>query len=377
MAAASSSSSPPRSPGSRSRRRSCRSCSVTTRKLRRIPPASTWTLRSNCRHGIREIRVGSGTSTVDPVAPVSSGPMLPLDTPLQFLKGVGPRRAADLQRVGLATVEDLLYRFPDPLRGSRHASRPSRRSARARPRRSSAKSSAAASGRRGARASRSSRCWCAIATGSLRAVFFNQAFLDDVFHPHQRVILFGRLELTSHGLQLQNPQYKSSRPRRSQTPHRRRAAVRLRRRHAAHRAHRPDLREDRDADDQDAARDRAPGAVAAAGRTCRIRCRRTCAQRQQLVDRRHGAGSMCTFRRPARRSTTLNAFRTPAQRRLIFEEFFLFQLGLVLRRRRADAERKARSVVVTDEIRESARRVLPFKLTGDQKKVDRARSSRT
>ena len=50
-----------------------------------------------------------------------------LQTPLQFLKGVGPRRAADLQRVGLATVEDLLYRFPDPLRGSRHASRPSRR----------------------------------------------------------------------------------------------------------------------------------------------------------------------------------------------------------------------------------------------------------
>src|SRR3954463_11401594 len=38
--------------------------------------------------------------------------MLSLETPLQFLKGVGPRRAADLQRVGLATVEDLLYRFP-------------------------------------------------------------------------------------------------------------------------------------------------------------------------------------------------------------------------------------------------------------------------
>ena len=35
-----------------------------------------------------------------------------LQTPLQFLKGVGPKRAADLQRVGLVTVEDLLYRFP-------------------------------------------------------------------------------------------------------------------------------------------------------------------------------------------------------------------------------------------------------------------------
>ena len=33
-------------------------------------------------------------------------------TPLQFLKGVGPRRAADLARAGLLTIEDLLYRFP-------------------------------------------------------------------------------------------------------------------------------------------------------------------------------------------------------------------------------------------------------------------------
>src|SRR6185436_6114041 len=55
--------------------------------------------------------------------------------------------------------------------------------------------------------------------------------------------------------------------------------------------------------------------------------------------------------------------------RLIFEEFFLFQLGLVLRRRRADADRKPRSIVVTDAIRESVRKVLPFRLTGDQKTV--------
>jgi ATP-dependent DNA helicase RecG len=35
-----------------------------------------------------------------------------LATPLQFLKGVGPRRAADLARTGFTTIEDLLYRFP-------------------------------------------------------------------------------------------------------------------------------------------------------------------------------------------------------------------------------------------------------------------------
>ena len=44
-------------------------------------------------------------------------------------------------------------------------------------------------------------------TGVLRAIWFNQPFLGDVFHPHQRVMLYGKLELSSHGLQLQNPQY--------------------------------------------------------------------------------------------------------------------------------------------------------------------------
>ena len=37
---------------------------------------------------------------------------LDLATPLQFLKGVGPRKAADLKRAGLLTVEDLFYRLP-------------------------------------------------------------------------------------------------------------------------------------------------------------------------------------------------------------------------------------------------------------------------
>src|SRR5436305_2650181 len=49
-------------------------------------------------------------SLSDPPGPNESETFLA--TPLQYLKGVGPRRAADLQRIGLATIEDLLYRFP-------------------------------------------------------------------------------------------------------------------------------------------------------------------------------------------------------------------------------------------------------------------------
>ena len=38
--------------------------------------------------------------------------MLRLDTPVQFLKGVGPQRAAAFERLGVRTVEDLLHHIP-------------------------------------------------------------------------------------------------------------------------------------------------------------------------------------------------------------------------------------------------------------------------
>src|SRR5437763_14216358 len=63
----------------------------------------------------------------------------------------------------------------------------------------------------------------------------------------------------------------------------------------------------------------------------------------------------------------LNAFKTPAQRRLIFEEAFLFQMGVFARRQSASVERKPVVVAVDDRIRESARSILPFKLTNGQK----------
>jgi ATP-dependent DNA helicase RecG len=90
--------------------------------------------------------------------------------------------------------------------------------------------------------------------------------------------------------------------------------------------------------------------------------------RHQLVDRRTALGD-AHFPPQQASLDELNAFRSPAQRTLIFEEFFLFQCGLVLRKRRASAEMKPRPVIITDEMRESARKVLPFRLTGDQKKV--------
>ena len=69
-------------------------------------------------------------------------------------------------------------------------------------------------------------------------------------------------------------------------------------------------------------------------------------------------------RRTSRRS---NRFATPSQRRLIFEDFFVFQAGLALRRHENAQVRKARVCHVTNEIRAAARAVLPFKLTAGQR----------
>src|SRR5262245_23930158 len=132
--------------------------------------------------------------------------MDPLQGSLQYLKGVGPRRAADLQRVGLSTVEDLLYRFPTRYEDRGHF----QTIASLRP--GVAASVAGEILSSGVRPTRRPRfrifeMLVRDRTGSLRAIWFNQPFLSDVFHPHQRVILYGKLELTSHGLQMQNPQY--------------------------------------------------------------------------------------------------------------------------------------------------------------------------
>jgi ATP-dependent DNA helicase RecG len=64
----------------------------------------------------------------------------------------------------------------------------------------------------------------------------------------------------------------------------------------------------------------------------------------------------------------LNAFRSPAQWRLIFEEFFWLECGLALKKNRARRE-PGISFRLTAEVREKIKRMLPFKPTGAQKRV--------
>ncbi len=284
-----------------------------------------------------------------------------LSSSLQYLKGVGPRRAADLQRVGLQTVEDLLYRFPIRYedRGTFQTIASLRPGVAA-----SVVGEVVSCGMRSTRRPgfKIFEMLLRDATGSLRAIWFNQPFLRDVFRQHQRVILFGRLELTSHGLQLQSPQYeilKSESDGIDESD-----------------PHEETLHTGRIVPIYERTGTLTPKMQRALVHTALMQLPErlpdplppAMLERLHLMDRRTALVE-AHFPTEAARLDELNAFRSPAQRRLIFEEFFLFQCGLLLRKRRAGAEQKPRSVVITDEMRESAKRVLPFRLTGDQKLV--------
>jgi ATP-dependent DNA helicase RecG len=292
----------------------------------------------------------------------SASPAGWLATPLQFVRGVGPRRAADLARVGLHTIEDFLLRFP--LRyEDRAALLPI---ARLKPGQSATVvGEVLSTGLRSTRRAgfRLFELLVRDSTGHVLAVFPNQAFLRDVFRQGQHVVLFGPIELRGSGLQFTNPEYEIIRG----------DAV--------------SEREGAGEDESTVHTGRIVPIYEKAG-SVTPRMQRTLMHRlidslpEDLPDpipepirAARGLPSRALGIRdthfPAAGTpiATLNAFRTTSQQRLIFEEFFLFQAGLVLRKRRQSSDRKPRAVVIDDRVRESARRVLPFRLTAGQRQA--------
>jgi ATP-dependent DNA helicase RecG len=75
------------------------------------------------------------------------------------------------------------------------------------------------------------------------------------------------------------------------------------------------------------------------------------------------------FPEPGESLDALNTFRSPAQERLIFEEFFLYQLSLALDRKATRKENAIAFRLREDTVREALKRILPFKPTVAQKRV--------
>ena len=282
-----------------------------------------------------------------------------LQRELRFLKGVGPRRAAELERAGLRTIDDILHRFPIRFEDRSRL----RRSTELRPGELAALCGEVVSaGLRRTRRRGFSLFEMLVRdeAGMFRVVWMNQSFLQEVFSTGQQVALYGKVEWRDPGgLRLTNPQYElvgGGNGDEDDGMHTGRivpiyerigslTTKQLRRLVNEVLRQLPPVLEDP-----------LPAAV----------------RRRHALPGRRDALWAAHFPAPGTPLDLLNRFRSPAQVRLILEELFLFQLGLGLRRRARTAERKPRLIHVDDGVRRSALAVLPFRLTPGQKTALRA-----
>jgi ATP-dependent DNA helicase RecG len=276
-----------------------------------------------------------------------------LQAPVQFVKGVGPQRAAALEKAGVRTAEDLLLHLPMRYEDRRSFARV----ADLRPgMRVSVSGEIAVAGLRRARRMTIYEMRLDDGSGRLKAVFFNQPYLRETLPRGTKVVLFGLVErdaMASRLLVMRSPQYEIVEGDEHGGIHTGRIVpvyeklgpltVKPLRRVLAHLAEQvpadlpdplpPDLRE----------------RLAVIGRG-------------EAIRRVHLPGEADSLEQ-------LNAFRSPGHVRLILEELLLFQIGLARRRRGVRAERKRAAFEVRDAAREAVKRILPFPLTGAQRRV--------
>ena len=278
-----------------------------------------------------------------------------LQLPLQFLKGVGPRKAADLKKAGLLTVEDLLFRFPiryeDRSRLEPIVS--------VKPGHTVAVSGEVLSATLQSTRRAGFRLFTALiqdGTGQIQAVWPNQAFLKDVIRAHAQVVLYGKAEYWGgRGMQLTDPEFEIIRG--EETPdagvHTGRIVPVYERTGSVTTNMQRKLVWDALQQLPAELFDPVPSD---------IRARERWPGRGEALRAAH-------FPDPGTPVEALNAFRTPAQQRIIFEDFFVFQTGLALRRQQNAEVCKALVCSVDDRIRQAARAILPFKLTDGQRQA--------
>src|SRR3954467_2868763 len=284
--------------------------------------------------------------------------MLEPTTPVQFVKGIGPRIAEILVAKGINSVDDLLHYLPfryedrvNPrgiaeLRAGEMATviAEVRTSGLFRTRRMPIFQMTAGQGR-----------------ARLKCMWFNGAYLKDKFQPGQMLALYGRVELNRGELQLIQPQF--------------------------------EILAEPDGDaEQKASESLEIGRIvpiyesAGQGKLTPRWFRRIIHSALENLTPESPEAIPTALRKrlnllPSREAlwkvhwpdageslNDLQSSRTPAHIRLIFEELFFIELGLELKRR----EQKAQTGIafgLNDRVREAIKKILPFHPTGAQKRT--------
>ncbi len=289
--------------------------------------------------------------------------MLELSTSVQYVKGIGPRLADVLGAKGIHTVDDLLHYLPfryedrvnprgiSELRAGEMATviAEVRTSGLFRTRRMPIFQMTAGQGR-----------------SRLKCIWFNATYLRDRFKPGQLVALYGKVEEERGGgeLQLVQPQFEIL----------------------------GDSSEEAEAEEHKAASSLEVGRIVpiyestGQGRLTPRWFRRVIHGvlenlPPQLADpvpaavRRHmnlispqDALRQVHWPDPGESFQDLQAFRTPAHIRLIFEELFFLELGLELKRRQQKAQTGI-AFTLDNRARDAIKKILPFHPTAAQKRV--------
>jgi ATP-dependent DNA helicase RecG len=276
-----------------------------------------------------------------------------LQAPVQYVKGIGPQKAEALGKIGVRTAEDLLLHLPMRYEDRRSFARV----ADLRPgMRVSVSGEIAAAGLRRARRLTIYEVRLDDGSGRLKAVFFNQPYLRETLARGRKVVFYGLVErdaFASRLLAMRSPQYELVLGDEHGGIHTGRLVpvyeklgpltVKPLRRVLTH------LAELVPADLPDPLPPEVRGRLAVIGRS-------------EALRRVHLPGEADSIE-------LLNRSRSPGHLRLILEELLLFQIGLARRRSGVRAERKRAAFEVTDAVRAMVKRILPFPLTGAQKRV--------
>ncbi len=287
--------------------------------------------------------------------------MLELTTPVQYVKGIGPKLSEILATKGIATVGDLLhylpFRYEDRLNPRGIAElRPGematvigevRNSSLFRTRRMPIFQLTVGQGR-----------------SRLRCLWFHGAYLQEKFKPGQLIALYGKVEQDQRSgeLQIIQPQYEVLGDSNG------------------------DLAEDKAAASLEVGRIVPIYESAGQGRVTARWFRRVIRraledltpdlpetiptavrERLALVSEREALWRV-HWPEAGESLADLQSSRTPAHVRLIFEELFFVELGLELKRRQQKAQTGV-SFRLNEKVREAIKKILPFHPTGAQKRV--------
>jgi len=283
-----------------------------------------------------------------------------LHSPVQEVKGVGPRRAEMFSRAGIRTVEDLLKYKP-----FRYEDRTNFRSIGDLEADGEAVIEGEVSGTdrftTPMRRMRIFEMWVRDNSGSLQVKFFNQPYLDRVFRKGQTVILYGRprLDEYGHGLSMINPEYEILGRGSDRQVHtgcivpiyRKIGRLTTRTLRQIIFQSLGDLPQQLD--------EPLPSFVL---------------RKYNFPDRKWAFQEIHFPASPPELSKEtylreLELNQTTAHQRFIFEEFFLFQLGLQFIKKQREMVSKKRVIRIQKQIRQRMKSILPFQPTSAQKRV--------